>query len=151
MARRPESEVDKFKWWVSLNTLTGEAVVALDNLDDLLEENPGAVAELGNNCRRDLEKALNKLREVWDQINAMCKAKKGALENQLPAAASGEAGPTGALAEGNADLGPAAAAGNASCASVATEPTTELEYHKSSEDDSGSERLRCYESTHLDS
>lgn len=87
----------------------------------------------------------------------MCEAKKEALENQLrhPAsdvATSGEAGPTGAhLAEGNADLGQAAAAGNASCASVAAEPATGLEHPKSSEDESGSERLRCYESTHLDS
>lgn len=63
MARRPESELDKFKWWANLNTLAREAVIALDDLDDVLEENPGAAADLGN-LKRDLEKAHNKLRAV---------------------------------------------------------------------------------------
>ena len=36
MARRPESELDKFQWWVNVNTSAREAVIALDDLDDLL-------------------------------------------------------------------------------------------------------------------
>ena len=75
MARRPESELDKFQWWVNVNTVAREAVIALDDLDDLLAENPGPEADWAD-CKRDLEKAHNKLRAVWDHISRVCEEKK---------------------------------------------------------------------------
>ena len=115
MARRPESELDKFQWWVNVNTSAREAVIALDDLDDLLAENPGPEADRDwAECKRDLEKANNKLRAVWDHISRVCEEKKNALENKLrhsDAEASGNAGRTCALlAEGNAERGQAAVA-----------------------------------------
>lgn len=115
MARRPESELDKFQWWVNVNTSAREAVIALDDLDDLLAENPGPEADLDwAECKRDLEKANNKLRAVWDHISRVCEEKKNALENKLrhsDAEASGNAGRTCALlAEGNAERSQAAVA-----------------------------------------
>ena len=115
MARRPESKLDKFQWWVNVNTSAREAVIALDDLDDLLAENPGPEADLDwAECKRDLEKANNKLRAVWDHISRVCEEKKNALENKLrhsDAEASGNAGRTCALlAEGNAERSQAAVA-----------------------------------------
>ena len=111
MARRPESELDKFQWWVNVNTSAREAVIALDDLDDLLAAGPEADWA---DCKRDLEKAHNKLRAVWDHISRVCEEKKNALENKLrhsDAEASGNAGRTCALlAEGNAERGQAAVA-----------------------------------------